>query len=84
WFPDYLGDLEVLLDALLPGQTIDLAGHSMGGNVVMMYAGVRPARIRRLVNFEGFGMPQTTPTQAPRRYAQWLDELKEPQRLRDY
>jgi pimeloyl-ACP methyl ester carboxylesterase len=85
WFPDYLGDLEALLDALLPGhQTIDLLGHSMGGNVAMMYAGIRPARIRRLVNLEGFGMPQTRPAQAPRRYAQWLDELKEPQRLRDY
>jgi pimeloyl-ACP methyl ester carboxylesterase len=85
WFPDYLGDLEALLDGLLPGQQpIDLLGHSMGGNVAMMYAGIRPARIRRLVNLEGFGMPQTRPAHAPRRYAQWLDELKEPQRLRDY
>lgn len=85
WFPDYLGDLEALLDALLPGQqTIDLLGHSMGGNVAMLYAGVRPGRIRKLVNLEGFGMPQTKPAHAPRRYAQWLDELKEPPRLRDY
>jgi hypothetical protein len=30
----------------------------MGGNVAMMYAGVRPERIRRLVNLEGFGMPE--------------------------
>jgi pimeloyl-ACP methyl ester carboxylesterase len=28
------------------------------------------------VNLEGFGMPATTPDQAPTRYAQWLDELK--------
>ena len=84
WFPDYLGDLDALLDALLPGQAIDLLGHSMGGNVAMIYAGVRPERIRRLVNLEGFGMPQTQAKQAPKRYAQWLDELKEPQRLRDY
>ena len=48
----------------------------MGGNVVMMYAGVRPARIRRLVNLEGFGMAETRPAQAPRRLGQWLDELK--------
>jgi pimeloyl-ACP methyl ester carboxylesterase len=33
----------------------------MGGNVAMMYAGVRPERIRRLVNLEGFGMPATRP-----------------------
>jgi pimeloyl-ACP methyl ester carboxylesterase len=84
WFPDYLGDLDALLEALLPGQAIDLAGHSMGGNVAMSYAGVRPERVRRLVNLEGFGMPRTVPEQAPARLAQWLDELKLPQSLRDY
>lgn len=76
WFPDYLGDLEALIDALYPGQAIDLVGHSMGGNVVMMYAGARPTRIRRLVNLEGFGMAETRPAQAPGRLSQWLDEIK--------
>ena len=47
---------------------------SMGGNVVMLYAGIRPERIRRLVNLEGFGMPATVPEQAPKA-RQWLDEL---------
>jgi pimeloyl-ACP methyl ester carboxylesterase len=84
WFPDYLGDLDTLLDALLPGQAIDLLGHSMGGNIAMIYAGVRPERIRRLVNLEGFGMPESRPQQAPKRYAHWLDELKQPQQLRSY
>jgi pimeloyl-ACP methyl ester carboxylesterase len=42
----------------------------------MLYAGVRPGRIRRLVNLEGFGMPATRPEQAPVRYAKWMDELK--------
>ena len=87
WFPDYLADLEALLDALLPAAqfpTIDLAGHSMGGNVVMSYAGLRPARIRRLINLEGFGLPQTRPQQAPKRLLQWLDDLKTPPTLRTY
>jgi pimeloyl-ACP methyl ester carboxylesterase len=48
----------------------------MGGNVVMLYAGVRPDRIRRLINLEGFGMPATRPAQAPGRYAKWMDEVK--------
>jgi len=76
WFPDYLADLDALLDHYAPGQAIDLVGHSMGGNIAMLYAGVRPERVRRLVNLEGFGLPATVPAQAPGRYARWLDEIK--------
>lgn len=76
WFPDYLADLDFLLDRYAQDTPVDLVGHSMGGNVAMIYAGVRPQRIRRLVNLEGFGMPETRPSQAPGRYAQWLDEIK--------
>ena len=76
WFADYLADLDFLLDHYAPGQAVDLAGHSMGGNVAMLYAGIRPARIRRLVNLEGFGMPASEPRQAPARYVKWMDELK--------
>ncbi len=87
WFADYLGDLDALLDHSelgLAGAPVDLLGHSMGGNVVMLYAGIRPERIRRLVSLEGFGMPATVPEQAPKRYRQWLDELKEPAGLKPY
>ncbi|MBT9475321.1 alpha/beta hydrolase [Polaromonas sp.] len=80
WFADYLADLDFLLDHYAPGQAVDLVGHSMGGNVAMLYAGVRPERIRKLVNLEGFGMPASQPSQAPARYAQWMDELKGLQR----
>jgi pimeloyl-ACP methyl ester carboxylesterase len=76
WFPDYLADLDFLLDHYAPHQPVNLVGHSMGGNVVMLYGGVRPERIRRLVNLEGFGLPATTPSEAPGRYASWMDELK--------
>ena len=88
WFPDYLADLEALLRAPEVGWPalphIDLLGHSMGGNVVMMYAGVRPSRIRRLINLEGFGLPERPADQAPTQYAKWLDELTVPQELRPY
>ena len=84
WFPDYLGDLDALLDALAPARAVDLAGHSMGGNVAMIYAGVRPERIRRLLNLEGFGLPESRPAQAPKRYRQWLEELKAPAQMRTY
>ena len=76
WFPDYLADLDALLDHYAPDGQVDLVGHSMGGNVVMLYGGIRPERVRRLVNLEGFGMPATTPDMAPERYARWMDEIK--------
>jgi pimeloyl-ACP methyl ester carboxylesterase len=76
WFPDYLADLDALIDRVSPDAPVDLVGHSMGGNVAMMYAGARPQRIRRLVNLEGFGMPANKASHAPRRLARWLDELK--------
>jgi pimeloyl-ACP methyl ester carboxylesterase len=88
WFPDYLADLEALLRAPEVGWPalphIDLLGHSMGGNVVMMYAGVRPTRIRRLINVEGFGLPERPADQAPAQYAKWLDEIATPQEMRPY
>ncbi len=84
WFPDYLADLDALLDHIAPQGQVDLLGHSMGGNVVMGYAGLRPGRIRRLINLEGFGLPETRPEQAPQRLRQWLDELKTPAELRSY
>ena len=84
WFADYVGDLDALIDRLSPGAPVDLLGHSMGGNVVMTYAGVRPHRIRRLVNLEGFGLPDLPAADAPGRLATWLDELKAPQRLKPY
>ena len=76
WFPDYLADLEFLLDHYASGIPVDLVGHSMGGNIAMLYAGARAERIRRLVNLEGFGMPATRAAQAPGRYAKWIGELK--------
>jgi pimeloyl-ACP methyl ester carboxylesterase len=84
WFADYVGDLDAVIDSLSPNEPIDLLGHSMGGNVVMLYAGVRPARIRRLMNLEGFGMPDATPDQAPTRYARWLDAIKQGETMSSY
>ena len=84
WFPDYLADLDAMLDVLAPEQAVTLVGHSMGGNIATLYAGVRPQRVSRLVNLEGFGLANTVPAQAPNRYAQWLDELREPPSMRSY
>jgi pimeloyl-ACP methyl ester carboxylesterase len=84
WFPDYLADLDLLLDHASPDEPALLVGHSMGGNVALLYAGVRPARVRAVVNLEGLGLRDAAPEEAPQRYAQWIDQLRKGPRLRDY
>lgn len=84
WFPDYLADLDALLDHVAPGEAINLLGHSMGGNIATLYAGVRPERIAKLINLEGFGLPDTRPEQYPGRLSSWLDEVRNPPVMRGY
>jgi pimeloyl-ACP methyl ester carboxylesterase len=84
WFPDYIADLDALLENIQPAAPVNLVGHSLGGNVAALYAGVRPERIARFVNLEGFGMAPTRAEQAPKRYARWLEELRDRPGLRPY
>jgi len=84
WFPDYVADLDTILERMHAEAPVNLIGHSLGGNVACLYAGIRPARVRRLVNLEGFGMAVSRPTQAPDRYARWLDELHQASGFRPY
>lgn len=84
WFPDYYADLDALLARYQPDTPVDMVGHSMGGNIAATYAGIRPHRIRRLVNLEGLGLTRTHPDQAPARYARWLDHLDDPPALKPY
>jgi pimeloyl-ACP methyl ester carboxylesterase len=78
WFPDYLADLEVLLETVVPHERARIIGHSMGANIAALYCGVRPQRARWFVNLEGVGLPPMEADAAPARYARWLDELREP------
>lgn len=84
WFPDYLGDLDAILDLFSPEQAVNLVGHSLGGNVACIYAGVRPARVRRLVALDAFGLADTSPEQAPGRLEKWLRDLAAPAVFRGY
>jgi pimeloyl-ACP methyl ester carboxylesterase len=78
WFPDYFADLDQLLDLLCPHGPARLVGHSMGGNIALLYAGIRPERVRRVASLEGFGLPRTAPEAAPGRFREWLQQLREP------
>lgn len=76
WFPDYLADLHALLDVFSPAEPARLVGHSMGANVVGLYAGAMPERVRAFVNVEGFGLADSDPDDAPQRYRQWLEQAQ--------
>ena len=84
WFQEYVSDLDALLDYYAPSGEVNLVGHSMGANVVCLYAGARPERVRRVVDLEGFGLAAAKPSQAPRRLRGWLDEMREPPQLKRY
>jgi pimeloyl-ACP methyl ester carboxylesterase len=75
WFPDYLADLHALAGMFAPSEPLRLVGHSMGGNVASLYAGVMPERVRALVNIEGLGLPDSTADEAPQRYRSWIEQL---------
>lgn len=84
WFPDYYADLEALADRYQPGEPVRLVGHSMGGVIASIYAGIRPHRVARLVSMEGLGLARHAPDQAAVRYALWLEQLKDPPAFKPY
>ncbi|MCC7485056.1 MAG: alpha/beta hydrolase [Burkholderiales bacterium] len=84
WFPDYYADLEALLEIYEPGAPALVVGHSMGGVVAGMYGGIRPERMRRIAMLEGLGLARRPASEAPHRYADWLDAVRDPPRFRPY
>lgn len=72
---DYLGDFDFLLDALTSDRPAVIVGHSLGGNVAGLYAGIRPDRVRAIVNVDGFGLWAGDPARAAGYYRGWLDDL---------
>jgi pimeloyl-ACP methyl ester carboxylesterase len=77
WFPDYYADLDALLNLYSAVDAVTLIGHSMGGNIACMYAGIRPDRVAHLVAVDGLGLPPIEPGEAPGRFATWLNELQQ-------
>ena len=84
WFPDYVADLEFLVDHFSPETPIDLVGHSLGGNVACLYAGIRPARVTSVVAIDAFGLADRPAEEAPGRYEKWLREQSAEPQWRDY
>lgn len=82
-FADYLVDLDALLPALAPdGAPVHLAGHSMGGVVSSLFAGIRGDRVASLALLEGAGPPPSDPDDLPRRLRSFLDGARREARRR--
>ncbi|MGQ0698038.1 MAG: alpha/beta fold hydrolase [Panacagrimonas sp.] len=76
WFPDYVADLDAILDHYAPIGPVRLAGHSMGAQVVALYAGIRPQRVAKLAILDGLFLPEGNLAKTPQRYAKWLDHVQ--------
>lgn len=84
WFADYVADCEALIAHFAPGEPATLVGHSLGANVALHYAGVRPGRVAALVALDGFGIPSEPADAAPRKLEAWLDALARPPAFASY
>jgi pimeloyl-ACP methyl ester carboxylesterase len=84
WFAEYVADLEAVIDHVSPAAPVHLVGHSLGGNVCSLYAGIRPERVSKLVSLDGFGIPASSASKAVSVYRKWLDAIKSPSTLSTY
>lgn len=76
-YPDYVADLDLLMDHYSNSEAVTIIGHSMGGNVAGIYAGVRPERINKLITLEGFGpVPPLDGDTDRKRMRNWLNGVK--------
>jgi len=75
---EYVLDLSALLDVIGDFPTY-LIGHSLGGVLVMHYAGIYPDRVRKLVNIEGLGFPAGHRIHASysERLRRWVEQMRE-------
>ncbi|MCS6899296.1 MAG: alpha/beta hydrolase [Polyangiaceae bacterium] len=80
-FPDYVADVDGLVRALGVDRFV-LVGHSMGGTVATLLAGSRPEQVAGLALLEGLGPPDQGVEQAPDRFRQWLEDLRDDGRSR--
>jgi pimeloyl-ACP methyl ester carboxylesterase len=77
FFQDYLADLDALLERYSPEAPARIVGHSMGGIVASLYAGIRPERVSHFANLEGFVFWTAAPLESPERFETWLKQIRE-------
>lgn len=73
-FADYVADVAFVVRHL--GGRVSIVGHSMGGNVALLYTGTEPERVQAVAVIEGLGPPDSSHDAAPRRHAGWITDLE--------
>ncbi|HEY1077792.1 MAG TPA: alpha/beta hydrolase [Fontimonas sp.] len=73
WFPDYVADLDGLVQHFSPEAPLVLVGHSMGAQIMSLYAGMRPQKVSRLVCLDGLFLPDMEARLAPKHLRRWVD-----------
>lgn len=74
---EHVLDVSTLVD-VLGGGPIHLIGHSLGGILTLMYAGLFPDRVRKAIAIEGLGLPASHRIHkpAPERMRAWIDSVR--------
>ena len=75
WFHDLIGDLHQLLGHFSPNEPATILAHSKGANVTQHYAGLKPERVRKFVNVEGFVVGSMNPLYSIKRMERWLARM---------
>ena len=55
WLHEFVADLDALADTLFAGAAVPIVGHSLGGNIASIFAGLKPDRLTHLISLDGFG-----------------------------
>lgn len=78
---DFVLDLANLIDGLGPAPIV-LIGHSLGGAVSLMYTGIYPDRVSKLVAIEGLGPPpamlaKLRDRKPEQRMREWIEQVRQ-------
>jgi pimeloyl-ACP methyl ester carboxylesterase len=79
FMPEFVLDMAGLAEAIGRGP-LTLIGHSLGGGVVLHYAGVYPQNVANVVSIELLGPPPMPRLGGPERILSWVDHVQKAER----
>ncbi len=75
---EHVLDLSALAD-IINGFPVTIVGHSLGGALTLLYAGLYPDRVKKAVAIEGLGLPaghRLLTQSAPERMREWIEAIR--------